>query len=44
MNYKKEINDLKLKLSKYEYDVEVNLHDMIVINFNSEDGRIRYAM
>ena len=43
-NYKKEINDLKLKLSKYEYDVEVNLHDMIVINFNSEDGRIRYAM
>ena len=43
-NYRKEINDLKLKLSKYEYDVEVNLHDMIVINFNSEDGRIRYAM
>ena len=43
-NYRKEINDLKLKLSKYEYDVEVNLHDMIVINFNSEDGRIIYAM
>ena len=43
-NYRKEINDLKLKLSKYEYDVEVNLHDMIVINFNSEDGRMRYAM
>ena len=43
-NYRKEINDLKLKLSEYEYDVEVNLHDMIVINFNSEDGRIRYAM
>ena len=43
-NYRKEINDLKLKLSKYEYDVEVNLHDMIVINFNSEDGRIRYAI
>ena len=43
-NYRKEINDLKLKLSKYEYDVEVNMHDMIVINFNSEDGRMRYAM
>ena len=42
--YKKEIKDLKLKLSKYEFDVEVNLHDMIIINFNSEDGRIRYAM
>ena len=33
-NYRKEINDLKLKLSKYEYDVEVNLHDMIIINFD----------
>ena len=43
-NYRKEINDLKLKLSKYEYDVEVNLHDMIVINFDFEDGTIRYAM
>ena len=40
-NYRKEINDLKLKLSKYEYDVEVNLHDMIVINFNSEDGCLK---
>jgi len=43
-NYRKEINDLKLKLSKYEYDVEVTLHDMIVINFDFEDGTIRYAM
>ena len=43
-NYRKEMNDLKLKLSKYENDVEVNLNDMIVINFNFEDGTIRYAM
>ena len=39
--YKKEINDLKSRLSRYENNIEVNLGDLVVINFESVDGQIR---
>ena len=39
--YKKEINDLKSRLSRYENNIEVNLGDLVVINFESGDGQIR---
>lgn len=39
--YIKEINDLKSRLSRYENNIEVNLGDLVVINFESVDGQIR---
>ena len=39
--YKKEINDLKSRLSRYENNIEVNLGDLVLINFESGDGQIR---
>jgi predicted RNase H-like nuclease (RuvC/YqgF family) len=39
--YIKEINDLKSRLSRYENNIEVNLGDLVVINFESGDGQIR---
>jgi ribosomal protein S17 len=39
--YKKEINDLKSRLSRYENNIETNLGDLVLINFESGDGQIR---
>ena len=39
--YKKEINDLKSRLSRYENNIEVNLGDLVLINFESGDSQIR---
>ena len=39
--YKKEINDLKSRLSRYENNIEANLGDLVLINFESGDGQIR---
>ena len=44
MKYKKEINDLKIKLAKYEKSVYVNFNDMMVVNFQSGDGQVRHGI
>ena len=44
MKYKKEINDLKIKLAKYEKSVYVNFNDIMVVNFQSGDGQVRHGI
>ena len=44
MKYKKEINDLKIKLAKYEKRVYVNFNDIMVVNFQSGDGQVRHGI
>ena len=44
MKYKKEINDLKIKLAKYEKSVYVNFNDIMVVNFQSGDGQVKHGI
>ncbi len=44
VKYKKEINDLKIKLAKYEKSVYVNFNDIMVVNFQSGDGQVRHGI
>ena len=44
MKYKKEINNLKIKLAKYEKSVYVNFNDIMVVNFQSGDGQVRHGI
>ena len=44
VKYKKEINDLKIKLAKYEKSVYVDFNDIMVVNFQSGDGQVRHGI